>query len=108
LQYHDQVADIRLRQIHPIRQQVERGAEWADHGRCFSGLAHDFVSNQHGIVFSQHLAEIARCREVVVQTAVGHEENLAAGNFAVDDAADVDSGLLHQKAAELDHKLRVR
>ena len=58
------------------------------------------------IVLADHLAEVAGRREMMVQAAVGDEEDLAARDLAVDDAADVDAGFADQVAAEFDDELR--
>src|SRR6185369_10693589 len=58
--------------------------------------------------FPDDLAEISRRREMMMQTAVGDEEHVAARDFTVDDATDVDSGAPHEVAPELDHEVRLR
>src|SRR5215831_10897542 len=93
LEHRDQVARVRLRELHAVGEEVERSAERADHGSDFALAALHAVAHDDGIVLADHLAEIARSRQVMVQAAVGHEENLTAGDLAVDHPADVEARL---------------
>src|ERR1700686_3028059 len=66
-----------------------------------------FVPDDHRVVLAYHLPEVAGRGQMVVQSAVGHEEYLLARNFTVDDAANIDSCFPDQIAAELDDQPRL-
>src|SRR6185369_15671351 len=108
LEYDDEVAGLRFREVHPVGEEIERRAERSHDGRGLPPGAYDPIADFDRIVFADDLAEVAGRREMVMQAAVGHEEYVAARNFPVDDAADVDAGRSDQIAAELDHEPRLR
>src|SRR5687767_10574017 len=67
LQDHDEVALLGPRQIHAVRQQIERGAEGTYDGRDLPSRAANPVADQHRIVLAKNLAEVAGRGEMVVQ-----------------------------------------
>src|SRR5215472_1186835 len=88
-----EIADLGLRQFRLVGQEVERGAEATDDARCLGcGRAHA-IADRDRVVAPDHLAEIPRRRELMVETAIGHEKNLAARDFPVDDARDIEATL---------------
>src|SRR5437899_1013545 len=55
----DEVAFARLGKLHPVSQQIERRAQSTHDGRDLALRAANAVSDDHGVVLAQHLAEIA-------------------------------------------------
>ena len=66
------------------------------------------VADGDRIVLADHLSEVARRGEVMVQAAVGDEKDLPARFLAVDHFGDIDAGLAHQIAPQFDHDFRRR
>ena len=97
-----EVSGLCDRQLHPIGQQVERCAQGSDDRRNLAFIGRQPIANGHRIVLAKHLAEVARRREMMIETAVGHQKYLSARDLPVDDPGDVDAGLADQIAAELD------
>src|SRR5690242_1122534 len=104
----DEVADLGARQFHLVGQEIERRAETADDARRLAGTLAHAIADGHGIVAPDHLAEIAGRGEVMVETAIRHQKDLAAREFAIEDARDIDAGLADDVAPELDDDLRLR
>ena len=77
LEHDDEIAGLRFGQVHPVGQKVERRAKRSDDGRDLPPRAFDAIADFHRIVLADHLAEVARCGEMVMQAAVGHEEHVA-------------------------------
>ena len=89
-------------QGHLVGQNVERGAQGADDAGYLGLLGVHLRAHGGRVILADHLAEIARCREVMVQSAIDHQKNLATRHLAVDDPGDVNACFANQVAAQLD------
>lgn len=102
----DQIANLGMRERSLVGQAVERGTKAADDaGQIISGIINP-TGDRHWIVAAYHGAKIARCGELVVQTAIDDQKRIAVADLAVDDPSQIDPGLAHQIAAQLDTELR--
>ena len=84
LENDSQIADICRRWRRFIDGQVQGGAQGADHAGNFrSFICLHSIADANRVVFANHLPEIARDSQVVMQAAVGDEKSLAAGDFFI-------------------------
>src|SRR5699024_11129263 len=98
----DEVPYFGPRQQDLLAEDIERRAQTA-HDSDFLELAVvDCTRDGQGVVPSDHLAEVARRGELMVHTAVDHDEGGASGDLAVHHTGDVHPGLAHEVAPELD------
>ena len=95
-----QVADLRTGHLQVVSQQVQGRAERADYGGQLPGTTGHPIADQYRIVLAQHLAKVARCRQVLVQTSIGHQEDATARHLAIDNPGDIDARLADQIAAQ--------
>jgi len=103
----DQIADIGARKLGLVGKPVQRGAKAADDRRSLFGRCAEFRGDGSRIVTADNCAEIARGRELVVQSAVGDEEDLAMAFLPVDDPGQIDPRFPDQPATQLDRKVGV-
>src|SRR6185312_6793576 len=92
----------------PVRQEIQRCAQGADDTDVLPSTATHAVGDQHRVVLANDLAEVSGSRQVMVQAAIGNQEDLAAGDLPIDHAAHIDAGFADQVTAELDGELRLR
>src|SRR5262249_17035370 len=101
LEDNNQVANIAVRQLDLVGQEVEGRAQTADDADGFVRLLAHAVADRNGVIAPDDLTEIAGRRELMVEAAIGHQEYLAARYFAVDHPRDVDSSFADDISAEL-------
>src|SRR6266511_2364023 len=102
LEHDDEVTDLGPGDRDVVAEQVERGAQAADHGRLLADLVVHPVADGDRVVPPDHLAEVTRRGELVMQPTVDDEEGPPAGLLAIDDPGDVDPGLADDVPAQLD------
>ena len=101
-----EVADFCPGKLHPVGQKVERRAQRAGDRRRFAlGRIHA-VADDDRVVLADDLTKVAGSRQMVVQAAVGDEEELSVREFTVDDPGDVETGLADEIASEFDDEFR--
>ena len=102
----DKIAWLGNGEFHAIGEKVERRAQRADDRDVFAHLvarsAAHAIADCRRVVLADHLPEITRCRKVVMQAAVGDEENLTARDFAIDDTRYIDASFSDEVTAEFD------
>src|SRR5205823_6211032 len=98
LEYRHEVAGMRFCKVHSVRQRIERRAQRSDDRGVLAAHALDLVADDDRIIFADHLSEVSRGREMVMQATVGHQKHFAARDLAVDDAANIKACLAHEIA----------
>ena len=92
LKYDDQIADFGMRNFDLITEQIQRRTQAADDIGQLTLVVIHAVADGDRIVAPEDLAKVSRCRELMVQPAVGDQECPPARHFAIDDPADIDPG----------------
>ena len=105
LQHGNEIAGLRLSQLHFLRQKVERRAKRSHDGGNLTAPSVHAVTDNDRIVFSDDLAKVAGCGKVMMHASVHNQKNLASRNLAVYHSAHVDACLADQVTTQLEHEL---
>ena len=85
----DEVADVDMRQLHFVADDIEWGAKRADYSLHFEFVRKQFVADGDRIVFANDLTEVTGGGKVMMQSAVRDQVRNAPGDLAVDDSAHI-------------------
>src|SRR5689334_760211 len=88
LENDNQVSLLGHRELRAICKEIERRAKWSHHRGDFERTA-SLRRDQNRIVLSEHLTEVAGSGEVVMQAAIGDQEDLPARDLPIDHPADI-------------------
>src|SRR5215208_3705275 len=98
----DQVPCLRAGQGDVVAEHIERRATRSGHSNALLKHPAHAGKVEQRIGLPEHLAHVPRRREVVVHAAVSDDEGLAPRLLYVDDSSDVDAGVGHQVAPQLE------
>jgi hypothetical protein len=105
LEYDHEISHLCSRQRHFVCQYIQgctQGAHNTD-GLQFFGCYP--VADADRVILANDLAEVTRGRQVMMQPAVGDQEGLAPGGFAINDLADINAGFSGQISAQFHDNL---
>src|SRR5690606_11122423 len=96
-----EIAFLRTRQLSLVGEAVERSAEAADDRGLLRRRRVESRRDRRRVIAPDHGAEVARGGKLVVQPAVGDEENLPMAFLAVDDPRQVHASFPDEVSAQL-------
>ena len=101
LKNRDEVPNFRRADLDVLGEDVERRAQRSDDAE-WAALANVVVAGSDGDrgVLPDDLAKVATGGQMVVEAAVGDQEDMASGNLFVDDAGDIDACFANQVTSQ--------